>query len=214
MKRILLIFLLLLTLAVTAAASAILILQRSTPMPVPAFLESFLDDPNDYSSLGLMKTHNEEHDHYYCTPVDMYVFARTGADGMHFGVIPDRFGETVFAVTPDAFGEQQVHPVAAGFTEFLTMVAALGDSTYAAEAPRMTRERFDEWRSGESDEEWIREYRESDAGRQFHAKQEAARKLLRETYRLPEIADPYGTIRALSDNFDPTVLHYPEEYYE
>ena len=115
MKRLLLILLLVLTLAVTI--SAIFITQRSTPMP--DFLEQFLNDPNDYSSLGLYKTRNEEHDHYYCTPVDMYVFARTGADGMHFGVIPDTFGETVFAVTPDAFGEQQVYPVAKNLPDFL-----------------------------------------------------------------------------------------------
>ncbi|MBO4932458.1 MAG: hypothetical protein J6I42_09790, partial [Clostridia bacterium] len=140
MKRLLLILLLVLTLAVTI--SAIFITQRSTPMPVPAFLEQFMNDPYDSSPLGLYKTHNEEHDHYYCTPVDMYVSARTGADGMHFGVIPDTFGETVFAVTPDAFGEQQVYPVAKNLPDFLALVCAFGDSTAVEEAPRMTRERF------------------------------------------------------------------------
>jgi hypothetical protein len=210
LKRILLLLILLLTLAVTI--SAVFITQRSTPMPVPAFLEQFLNDPYDCSPLGLYK--DPDGLHYYCTPVDMYVFASTGADGMHFGVIPDTFGETVFAVTPDAFGEQQVYPVAKNFADFLALVCALGDSTAVEEAPRMTRERFEEWLSGALDEEWIREYRNSEAGRQNQAKSEAAAAHLRETYSLPEIADPYGYIRAISDPFDPTVLQYPDEYYE
>ena len=183
-------------------------------MPVPAFLEQFMNDPYDSSPLGLYKTHNEEHDHYYCTPVDMYVFARTGADGMHFGVIPDTFGETVFAVTPDAFGEQQVYPVAKNPADFLALVCAFGDSTAVEEAPRMTRERFETWLTAEPEEEWLREYRNSEAGRQAQAEREAAAAHLREVYSLPEIADPYGYIRAISDDFDPSVLHYPEEYYE
>ena len=212
MKRILLLLILLLTLAVTL--SAVFITQRSTPMPVPAFLEPFLNDPYDYSRLGLYKTHNEEYDHYYCTPVDMYVFARTGADGMHFGVIPDTFGETVFAVTPDAFGEQQVYPVAKKLADFLSLVCTFGDSTAVEEAPRMTRERLETWLTAEPEEEWIREYRNSEAGRQAQAEREAAAAHLRETYSLPDIADPYGYIRAISDNFDPTTLHYPAEYYE
>jgi len=212
MKRLLLILLLVLTLAVTI--SVIFITQRSTPMPVSAFLEQFLNDPYDSSPLGLYKTHNEEHDHYYCTPVDMYVFARTGADGMHFGVIPDTFGETVFAVTPDAFGEQQVYPVAKNLPDFLSLVCTFGSCTAVAEAPRMTRERFETWLTSEPEEEWIREYRNSEAGRQAQAEREAAAAHLREAYSLPEIADPYGYIRAISDNFDPAVLHYPDEYYE
>lgn len=173
-------------------------------------LEQFLNDKNDYSTLGLMKTHNEEYDHYYCTPTDMFVFACTGADGMHFGVIPDSFGETVFAVTPDAFGEQQVYPVAENLTDFLALVYTLGDSTSVEEAPRMTRERFETWCSSAAADEWLK----SDAGKRYLEEKEAARKLLAETYGLTEIADPYGTIRALSDTFDPTVLHYPDEYYE
>ncbi len=212
MKRILLLLILLLTLAVTL--SAIFLTQRSTPMPVPAFLEQFLNDPYDYSELGLYKTHNEEHDHYYCTPTDMYVFARTGADGMHFGVIPDTFGETVFAVTPDAFGDQTVYPVAENLADFFALVCALGDSTAVEEAPRMTRERFETWLNAEPEEEWIREYRNSEAGRQAQAEREAAAAHLRETYSLPDIADPYGYIRTIADVFDPTVLHYPDEYYE
>ncbi len=181
-------------------------------MPVPEFLEQFLNDPYDYSHLGLLKSHDKIH--YYCTPVDMYVFARTGADGMHFGVIPDTFGETVFAVTPDDFGRQQVYPVANNLADFLSLVCTFGDSTAVEEAPRLTRERFDTWLSAEPEEEWIREYRNSEAGRQAQAEQEAAAAHLRETYNLPEIADPYGYIRAISDVFDPTVLHYPDEYYE
>lgn len=208
MKRLLLILLPVLTLAVTI--SAVFITQRSTPMPVPDFLEQFLNDPNDYSSLGLYKIRNEEHDHYYCTPVDMYVFARTGADGMHFGVIPDTFGETVFAVTPDAFGEQTVYPVAKNLVDFLALVCAFGDSTAVEEAPRMTRERFETWLTGTAADEWL----ESDAGKRYLEEEESARNLLAETYSLPDIADPYGYIRAISDPFDPDVLHYPEEYYE
>ncbi len=184
-------------------------------MSVPAFLEQFLNDPYDYSELGLYKTHNKEYDHYYCTPVDMYVFASTGADGMHFGVIPDTFGETVFAVTPDAFGDQQVYPVAKNLPDFLALVCAFGDSTAVEEAPRMTRERFETWLTAEPEEEWIREYRNSETGRQAQAEREAAAAAhLREAYSLPEIADPYGYIRAVSEPFDPNVLHYPEEYYE
>lgn len=179
-------------------------------MPVPAFLEQFLNDTNDYSDLGLYKTRNEEHDHYYCTPVDMYVFARTGADGMHFGVIPDSFGETVFAVTPDAYGDQRVYPVAKNLTDFLALVCAFGDSTAVEEAPRMTREQFESWQADCAADEWL----ESDAGKRYLEEKEAARKLLAETYSLPDIADPYGYIRAISEPFDPAVLHYPEEHYE
>lgn len=173
-------------------------------------IERFLNDTNDYSALGLFATPNEESDHYYCTPTDMYVFARTGADGMHFGVIPESFGETVFAVTPDAFGEQTVYPVAKNITDFLALVCTLGDSTFVEEAPRMTRERFDAWRSSAADDEWLR----SDAGKRFLTEKEAARKCLAETYALTEIADPYEHIHTLSDTFDATALHYPDEYYE
>lgn len=206
MKRILLFLILLLTLAVTI--SAVFITQRSTPMPVPAFLETFLNDPYDCSPLGLYK--DPDGLHYYCTPVDMYVFAGTGADGMHFGVIPDTFGETVFAVTPDAFGEQTVYPVAENLADFLALVCTLGDSTAVEEAPRMTRERFEEWLSENAANEWLT----TESGKQYLDERETAAAHLRETYNLPEITDPYGYIRAVSDAFDPTVLHYPEEYYE
>ena len=206
MKRILLIVL---PLALILAVSAIFLTQRSTPMPVPAFLETFLNDPYDYSDLALYRTRNEEHDHYYCTPVDMYVFARTGADGMHFGVIPDTFGETVFAVTPDAFGEQTVYPVAENLADFLALVCIFGDSTAVEEAPRMTRGRFDAWLAENAANEWL----STESGKHYLAKRDAAIVHLRETYDLPDIADPYGYIRAISDAFDPTVLHYPDEYY-
>ena len=177
-------------------------------MPVPAFLEQFLNDPYDCSPLGLYK--DPDGLHYYCTPVDMYVFAGTGADGMHFGVIPDTFGETVFAVTPDAFGEQTVYPVAENPADFLALVCALGDSTAVEEAPRMTRERFEEWLSENAANDWLT----TESGKQYLADREAAAAHLRETYSLPDIADPYGYIRTISDSFDPTVLHYPDEYYE
>ena len=177
-------------------------------MPVPAFLEQFLNDPYDCSPLGLYK--DPDGLHYYCTPVDMYVFAGTGADGMHFGVIPDTFGETVFAVTPDAFGEQTVYPVAENLTDFLALVCALGDSTAVEEAPRMTREKFEAWQAECAANEWLT----TESGKQYLADREAAVAHLREAYHLPEIADPYGYIRVISDSFDPTVLHYPEEYYE
>ena len=206
MKRLLLLLIILLTLAVTI--SAVFITQRSTPMPVPAFLETFLNDPYDCSPLGLYK--DPDGLHYYCTPVDMYVFARTGADGMHFGVIPDTFGETVFAVTPDAFGEQTVYPVAENLADFLALVCVLGDSTAVEEAPRMTRERFEEWLSENAANEWLT----TESGKQYLADREAAAAHLREVCNLPEIADPYGYIRVISDAFDPTVLHYPDEYYE
>ena len=178
------------------------------PMSVPAFLEQFLNDPYDCSPLGLYK--DPDGLHYYCTPVDMYVFAGTGADGMHFGVIPDTFGETVFAVTPDAFGEQTVYPVAKNPADFLALVCALGDSTCVEEAPRMTRERFDAWLAENAANEWL----STESGKQYLAKRDAAAAHLRETYNLPDIADPYGYIRAISEPFDPTVLHYPDEYYE
>jgi hypothetical protein len=177
-------------------------------MPVPAFLETFLNDPYDCSPLGLYK--DPDGLHYYCTPVDMYVFAGTGADGMHFGVIPDTFGETVFAVTPDAFGEQTVYPVAENLTDFLALVCALGDSTAVEEAPRMTREKFEAWQAECAANEWL----STESGKQYLADREAAADHLRKTYNLPEIADPYGYIRVISDAFDPTVLHYPDEYYE
>ena len=178
-------------------------------MPIPAFLEQFLNDPYDYSDLALYRTRNEKHDHYYCTPVDMYVFARTGADGMHFGVIPDTFGETVFAVTPDALGEQSVYPVAGNLTDFLALVCTLGDSTAVEEAPHMTREHFDAWLAENAANDWL----STESGKQYLAKRDAAAAHLRATYNLPDIADPYGYIRAISDVFDPTVLHYPDEYY-
>ena len=205
MKRILLF--LILPLVLIIAVSAVFITQRSMPMSVPAFLETFLSDPYDCSPLGLYK--DPDGLHYYCTPVDMYVFARTGADGMHFGVIPDSFGETVFAVTPDAFGEQTVYPVAENLADFLALVCALGDSTAVEEAPRMTRERFDAWLAENAASEWL----STESGKHYLAKRDAAAAYLRETYDLPDIADPYGYIRTISDAFDPTVLQYPDEYY-
>ena len=177
-------------------------------MPVPDFLEQFLNDSYDYSPLGFYRTPDGLH--YYCTPVDMYVFANTGADGMHFGVIPDTFGETVFAVTPDAFGEQTVYPVAENLADFLALVCILGDSTCVEEAPRMTRERFEAWLAENAASEWL----STESGKQYLAERDAAAAHLRETYSLPDIADPYGYIREVSDAFDPTVLHYPDEYYE
>jgi hypothetical protein len=74
----------------------------------------------------------------------------------------------------------------------------------------MTRERFEEWLSENAANEWLT----TDSGKQYLTDREAAAAHLRETYHLPEIADPYGYIRVISDAFDPTVLHYPDEYYE
>ena len=74
----------------------------------------------------------------------------------------------------------------------------------------MTRERFDAWLAENAAYEWL----STESGKQYLAKRDAAAAHLRETYNLPDITDPYGYIRAISEPFDPTVLHYPDEYYE
>lgn len=126
---------------------------------------------------------------YWCTPPDVFPFAWTGGDGIHFGLLSD-FGAVqdpakAFVVCVSPAGGIRVKVIARNFREFLSLASTVLESEFL--------ERLDpddvatDWLS-----QWQRSWFDADELRQV-------RKIaatLKRTMSLRNVADPVACVRA------------------
>ncbi len=140
----------------------------------------------------------------FCDPVNGEPVGRLGCDGVHFILLPG--DERVFCVDP-AMGEPGTYvlPVAQDFRQFLSFVLFCGDAGPISQIWWMEESQFRALLAGEK------------AARPEQAdllrwKEETLRAVAA-AFRL-EPVDPYGPVRALQADFDPTLLRFFPSYYD
>lgn len=160
----------------------------------------------DFDSIGLLQDGAEDFA-YFCTPVDAELVGRVGCDGIHFILLPG--DERVYCVSPEMGGEgTYVLPVAANFREFLSFVLYYKDASILESVAWCSREKI-----SESLEE-SRAMERSGEMPEFFARRDDALETIAREYALRPAADPYDRIRALQSAFDPSILHFSDEYYD
>ena len=142
----------------------------------------------------------------FCTPVDAEPVGSIGCDGVHFILLPG--DERVFCVDP-AMGEEGkfVLPVGENFREFLSFVLCCEDANPLSQIWWMDEERF-------------RQLLKEDAGARrqteltaLFAQKDAVLSAIAGAFALAP-ADPFEKVKALQAAFDPSVLRFPDEYYD
>ena len=156
----------------------------------------------DFSTIGLLQDGGEFA--YFCTPVGAEFVGRVGCDGIHFVILPG--DERVFCVDPSMeYSDQFVLLVGESFRQFLTFVLFCRGAERLSQLHWMEEEQFRQ--SLQDDAAWVRE------NRALQERQNAALAALSREFDLTP-ADPYETIRFLQAGFDPSVLHFSDEYYD
>ena len=157
----------------------------------------------DFSALGL--EWGGEFVPYFCTPVGAEEVGSIGCDGIHFVLLPG--DEKVYCVDP-SMGDvgTYVLPVAGDFREFLSFVLCCHDANPLSQIFWMTEERFCEFMAEEA------AAREAGEPAGYFAAKDAALAAVAETFGLTP-AEPYDKVKALQADFDPSVLHFSDEYY-
>ncbi len=155
------------------------------------FRESCLDT----SPLGFY-TGPAKSDSVY-TPTGGRVLAWCGMKGIHLCQV-EGFGGMVFAVDPAAPPGDCIHPIAKSIPDLMGLVIACGHISLILGAYR-----------------WGRDYFAAlQAQIQPDFKTRSVLRALENTYRPPEIADPYGYIAELQHAFDYTSLPLHKDYFE
>lgn len=134
---------------------------------------------------------------YFCYPRNAQVIGFEGA--IMYCLIPEA-GELVFAVNPESCAEQFVYPVAKSFDDFLCLILACGSTNPIEQIVWMSREQFN---------------LHLDAERKIQtAEQLAVLEMIKRTFGLRPMQNPFDYVKALQASFDGTVVQYREEYYE
>lgn len=133
---------------------------------------------------------------YFCTPKGAVCIGWPGVDGIHFCFVRGH-RETVFAVSPMNTPGTCVHPVAGSFRDFLRLLL----SCSAAALEQM-------W-------QWSRETFCEFVKHDIRTEPELHQlPRLAEAYGLRPMADPYGYVTRLQQDFREESLSFPEEYDE
>lgn len=149
----------------------------------------------DCSAIGLLP----EHDFvpYYCTPKGAKLIGRTGVDGIHFCFVRG-FGEMVFAVSPMNGADDCVHPVAADFADFLSLLLACGSVDAIEQAWMWDKAQFDAYLADNPPNE----------------RQQEILQTIAEQLDIVPIHDPYWYIKEIQQDFDCSKIPFSAEYYE
>lgn len=158
----------------------------------------------DFDSIGL--DWGGEFVPYFCTPVDAEEVGSIGCDGIQFVLLPG--DEAVYCVDP-SMGEEgkYVLPVGSDFREFLSFVLYCHDANPLSQIYFLTEERFQQFAADEA------EARESGELEELFEAKDAALAVIAETFGL-EPVEPYEKVKALQAAFDPSTLHFSDEYYD
>jgi len=157
--------------------------------------QKFRTSSLDISLLGIFTGPAESSSVY--TPTGSRIVAWMKEDGAHFCQI-EGFGGMVFAVDPNATPGDCIHPVAANMSDFLALLCVCRDASLVLNAYRWSSSRF----------------AQKIAAVAHDFKRNAVLRALANTYKVPEIADPYSYIANLQDDFDYTSLPLHPDYYE
>ncbi len=162
----------------------------------------------DFGAIGLLQDGGEDFA-YFCTPVDAEFLGRIGCDGVHFVLLPG--DERVFCVDP-AMGEigSYVLPVGADFRDFLSYILFCRDANPLSQLWWMDEARFRELLRQDAEQSWPGCDMEPDPA--FLAQKDVALPAIAREFGLSP-ADPFEKIKALQAAFDPSILHFSEEYY-
>ena len=157
----------------------------------------------DFSAIGLER--GGQFCDYFCTPVDAEPVGSIGCDGVHFVLLPG--DERVFCVDP-AMGEEgkYVLPVAENFREFLSFVLFCRDANPLSQIWWMDEAKFRQMLREDAEQTWP-------GCEEYFARKAAALETVAKTFALAP-ADPFEKVRALQAAFDPSVLHFSDEYYD
>ena len=155
----------------------------------------FRNSSLDISPLGMFSGSDVSESVY--TPSGARIVAWTGTQGGHFCQVVG-FGDMVFAVDPAAPPGDCIHPVAKNLLDFISLVASSRDAWIIFRAYQWSRVRFEE---------------KVNAIRPDY-KMRSVLRALENTYHPPRIADPYGYIWDLQQDFDYSSLPLQPEYYE
>ena len=157
----------------------------------------------DFSAIGL--EWGGQFCDYFCTPIEAEPVGAIGCDGVHFILLPG--DERVFCVDP-AMGEEGkfVLPAAGDFREFLSFVVFCRDANPLSQIWWMDEARFRQLLREDAERTWpgCEEY--------FTRNNAALSAITREFALAP--ADPFEKVKALQASFDPSVLHFSDEYYD
>lgn len=155
----------------------------------------FRNSSLDISLLGLY-TGPDTSDSVY-TPTGARIVAWVKENGAHFCQI-EGFGGLVFAIDPGATPGDCIHPVAANMQDFLALLCACRDASIIMGAYRWSSRRF----------------AEKVASVVPDFKRNAVLRAVANTYKTPEISDPYAYITGLQHEFDYYSLPLHPDYYE
>lgn len=158
----------------------------------------------DFDSIGLLQGGGDDFA-YFCTPLGAEFVGRIGCDGVHFILLPG--DERVFCVDP-AMGEEgkYVLPVGSDFREFLSFVLYGRDANPLSQIWWMDEARFRQMLKEDEENSWP-------GSEEFKAKKGAALAALAKEFDLTPV-DPFGKVKTLQAGFDPSVLHFSDEYYD
>lgn len=155
-----------------------------------------------YRKLGLdgacinLEPDNDPAQHF-CTPVGLQVIGTEGA--IQYGFI-DGFGDMVFAVNPETVCDQFVYPLAANFADFLRLILTCRSTTPVEQIAWMSREQFD---ANMAEEMQITVPGRDDTLR-----------AIAEKLALSSMPDPYGYVKQLQSQFNPSGIAFTDEYYD
>lgn len=157
----------------------------------------------DFEAIGLME--DSDPARYFCDPVDLEPVGRIGCDGVHFILLPG--DERVFCVDP-AMGEEgkYVLPVAGDFREFLSFALFCRDANPISQIWWMDEARFRQLLREDAENTWP-------GSDEYFARTEAALAAITETFGLAP-ADPFERVKDMQAGFDPSILHFSDEYYD
>ena len=157
----------------------------------------------DFDSIGL--SWGGAFGPYFCTPVGAEEVGSIGCDGIHFVLLPG--DEKVYCVDP-SMGDigTYVLPVASDFREFLAFILSCHDSNPLSQIYFLSEERFREFAAEEAEAR-----KSGDLDDRFKAKDAALEKIA-EAFGLAPV-EPYEKVKTLQVAFDPSTLHFSDEYY-
>ncbi len=158
----------------------------------------------DFESIGLLQS-GAEGFAYFCTPTDAEFVGRIGCDGVHFILLPG--DERVFCVDP-AMGEEgkYVLPVGNDLREFLSFVLFCQDANPLSQIWWMDEEKYRQLLQEDAENTWP-------GSEAFFERKDAALAEIAREFNLTPV-DPFGKVKALQAGFDPSVLHFSDEYYD